>query len=104
MPEVETKGQRSRVMNERRPPVIEDGDDPITSAPDPDVVLVGEPRPRPHFEARVPAPQDPHRLRGQAIDLVRRPRVSPGDDEVAVEVLIDRVEVEVVVRRLQWAV
>src|SRR5207237_2070465 len=76
--------------------VVEDGDRSVRLAAR--VVLPGEVRAGPHLEAALPAPEPPEDLAGLAADLVDRVRVAGGDDEVAVVVDVDGVDVEVVPR------
>src|SRR5262249_34561545 len=62
------------------------------------VVLPPERRPGPHLEIALLAAQPPEDRTGLAVELVDRARVARRDEVVAVRLLLDRVDVEVVVR------
>ena len=63
------------------------------------VVLPGEARPRPHLEVALLAAEPPDDLPGALADLVDGARVPRRDDQRVVRPRLDRVDVEVVVRR-----
>src|ERR687888_208374 len=63
------------------------------------VVLPRELRPRPHLEVALRAAELPEDLLRLPVDLVDRVRVPGRDEEVAVRLDVDRVEVDVVIRR-----
>ena len=64
------------------------------------VVLPGEARSRPHDEVALLAAETPQHATGLALQLVHGPGVPRRDEVVPVRVVLDRVDVEVVERRL----
>src|SRR5205085_4195157 len=64
------------------------------------VVLEGELGAGTHLEARAFAAEGPDCRCGQMVDLVGRERAAPGEDQVAVMVRLDRVQVDVVPRTI----
>ena len=62
------------------------------------VVLPGELCARAHLKLALFAAQRPDDLAGSAVELVERPSVTRGDEQVPVRQLLNRVDVQVVVR------
>src|SRR5580765_3793789 len=85
------------LLERRRRAVVEQRDRPVALAAG--VVLPLEVRPVAHLEAALLAADLPQDLLRLPVDLVDRVRVARGDEEVAVRLRGDRIQVDVVVRR-----
>ena len=98
---VERDHERLRLrLHLGRRPVVEEADQLVGRAVMPRVVLEREAGARAHGEVALLATQPPDDLAAAAVDLVHGPGVAGGDEEVAVGIELDRVDVEVVVRAL----
>ena len=93
---VELDGDHPRtVVDPRRGAVVEDHQ--IAVGQPARVVLPGHQRALAHLERRLGAAEAPDELRRRAIDLVDAPGVARREQEVAVFIDVDRVQVQVVV-------